>query len=292
MKYEEINNKVILTDLEDFNIEEILECGQFFRYEKIDKLYYKIVAMNKVLNIKQVGNSAELYPCTLEEFESIWYDFFDFRTDYGKIKKEISNDEIMLKATKYASGIRLLNQDKFECLLSFIISQNNNIPRIKGIIERLSETYGTKLGDKYLFPTLRELENADIDSLYELRMGFRAKYIYDAIEKIKTKEVNLDITDNLDTESLLNMLLKIKGVGQKVADCAMLFSMKRREVFPTDVWVKRVMEELYFNKEETNIKIIHDFAKNKWGNLSGFAQQYLFYYARSLKIGTEKKGKK
>lgn len=291
MEYKETDNKVILYNLQDFDIEEILECGQCFRFEKLEDKHYTIVAMNKVLTIRQTDNIAEFYPCTAKEFEEIWYDYFDLKTDYSEIKKAVSDDEIMKKATEYAGGIRILNQDSFECLLSFIISQNNNIPRIKGIIARMSEAYGTKCGEKYLFPTLSQLDKADVDSLYELRMGFRAKYIFDAVCKLKSKEVDLSIIDGLSTEELLNMLLKIKGVGQKVADCAMLFSMNRREVFPTDVWVKRVMEELYFNKEETDIKTIHSFAKEKWGNLSGYAQQYLFYYARSLKIGTDKKGK-
>lgn len=280
-----------LKSVNDFDIEEILECGQCFRFEKLEDKHYRIVAMNKVLNIRQTKDKVIFYPCTPEEFENIWYDYFDLGTDYKKIKDTISNDDIMKAATEYAGGIRILNQDPFECLLSFIISQNNNIPRIKGIVGRMSEKYGSEYNGEYLFPTISQLENADVDSLFELRMGFRAKYIYDALCKLKSKEVDLSIIESLTTEELRNMLLKIKGVGQKVADCTMLFSMKRREVFPTDVWIKRVMEELYFNGKDTDIKTIHSFAQKKWGILAGYAQQYLFYYARSLKIGTQKKGK-
>lgn len=287
MKYYEVNNSLIIEDAKCFNIEEILECGQCFRFEKIGELEYKIVAYGRVLNIMQVGNKVEMYPCCMEDFENIWKNYFDLGRDYSSIKNKISeNDNIMKKAVEYAGGIRLLNQEPYECLLSFIISQNNNIPRIKGIIARMSEKYGTKSGELFLFPTLEELNIASEEDLFELRMGFRAKYIRDCLDKLYSKEVDLNIINQLSTEELLKMLLKIKGVGQKVADCTMLFSMGRREVFPTDVWVKRVMEYLYFNGVETNIKDIHSFAKEKWGELAGYAQQYLFYYARSLKIGT------
>lgn len=287
MNYEEKEKSIVLKNIKDFDIEEILECGQCFRFEKLEEKHYRIVAMGRVLYIRQNGDTVEFYPCTKWEFENIWHYYFDLGTDYSEIKKIISNDDIMFSATEYAKGIRLLNQEPYECLLSFIISQNNNIPRIKGIIERMSEKYGKECDGKYLFPTPEELADADVDSLFELRMGFRAKYIYDALQKLNSKEVDLHNADSMTTEELLNMLLKIKGVGQKVADCTMLFSMGRREVFPTDVWVKRVMEQLYFNKEETDIKTIHGFAKKKWGYLAGYAQQYLFYYARSLKIGVK-----
>ncbi len=292
MKYTEFNNTLIIEDVTSFNIEEILECGQCFRFEKTGELEYKIVACGKVLNIKQKENKVEFYPCTTYDYENIWKNYFDMDTDYEKIKYEVSkNDDIMKKAVEYAGGIRLLNQEPYECLLSFIISQNNNIPRIKGIISRMSEKYGKSCDGEYLFPTLEELNTASEEDLFELRMGFRAKYIRDCLDKLKSGEVNLNIINELTTSELLEMLLKIKGVGQKVADCTMLFSMGRREVFPTDVWVKRVMEHLYFNGQETNIKDIHIFAKDKWGDLAGYAQQYLFYYARSLKIGTEKRKK-
>lgn len=292
MKYYELNNTLIIEDVNCFNIEEILECGQCFRFEKLGELEYKIVAYGKVLNIKQNGNEVKMYPCTEYDYESIWKNYFDMDTDYNKIKIEISkNDIIMKKAVEYAGGIRLLNQEPYECLLSFIISQNNNIPRIKGIIGRMSEKYGKCCEGEYLFPTLEELNIASEEDLFALRMGFRAKYIRDCLDRLLSKEVDLDKINDLTTEELLEMLLKIKGVGQKVADCTMLFSMGRREVFPTDVWVKRVMEHLYFNGNDTNIKDIHNFAENKWGNLAGYAQQYLFYYARSLKIGTDKTGR-
>lgn len=293
MKYYEINNTLIIDEVSCFNIEEILECGQCFRFERLGDLKYRIIAMGRVLDIEQEGCRVKLYPCNEYDYMHIWRIYFDMDRDYNEIIKKIScDDEIMKRAVAYGGGIRILNQEPYECLLSFIISQNNNIPRIKGIIERLAQRYGRKEGDEYLFPTLDEISMAATEELYELRMGFRAKYIRDCLDKLLSGEVDIENTDKLSTDKLLEMLLKIKGVGQKVADCTMLFSMGRREVFPTDVWVKRVMEHFYFNDEEKSIKDIHIFAKNKWGEYAGYAQQYLFYYARSLKIGTEKRKNK
>lgn len=293
MEYNENENGVVLKNVKNFNIEEILECGQCFRFEKIGELKYKIIAFGKVMFITQEENCVEFSPCTKEEFENIWYSYFDLERDYDKIIEKIShNDPIMKKATEYAQGIRLLNQEPYECLLSFIISQNNNIPRIKKIIKAMAKQYGRPLDGEYLFPTLNEIENATVEDLMELKMGFRAKYIYDCISKLKSGEVSLFNTDSLSTDEVRKMLISIKGVGQKVADCVLLFSLKRRETFPTDVWIKRVMEHLYFNDEEKDIKEIHAFAQGKWGEYCGYAQQYLFYYARSLKIGTDKGKKK
>lgn len=293
MEYNENENGVVLKNVKNFNIEEILECGQCFRFEKIGELKYKIIAFGKVMFITQEENSVEFSPCTKEEFENVWYSYFDLERDYDIIIEKIShNDPIMKKATEYAQGIRLLNQEPYECLLSFIISQNNNIPRIKKIIKAMAQQYGRLLEGEYLFPTLNEIENATVEDLMELKMGFRAKYIYDCISKLKSGEVSLFNTDSLSTDEVRKMLISIKGVGQKVADCVLLFSLKRRETFPTDVWIKRVMEHLYFNDEEKDIKEIHAFAQEKWGEYCGYAQQYLFYYARSLKIGTDKGKKK
>lgn len=287
MKYIEENGKIIMTDFDSFNIEEILECGQCFRFEKIENMHYTIVAYSRVLNIKQVDNKVEFYPCNKEDFEKIWIDYFDLNTDYNKIKDSLKNDPIVKKAIEYAEGIRILNQEPFECLISFIISQNNRIPMIKQVIKNISKKYGVKCGENYLFPILEQLKVATPEELKLCKTGFRDKYILDAIQNIESGNVILEDLFNISSEDAKEQLLKIKGVGTKVADCTLLFSLKKNDVFPTDVWVKRVMEYFYFNEEDTSIKKIHSFAKEKWGDLAGYAQQYLFYYARSERIGTK-----
>lgn len=286
MKYILQNNKIIIENIKDFNIQQILECGQCFRFTKIDENKYKIIACNRVLTIEQNENCVSFYPCNQEDFNNIWIDYFDLNRDYSIIKEKIcKNDNIMKKAVEYGEGIRILNQQPFECTLSFIISQNNNIPRIKGIIQKMSQTYGTKINDDFLFPTQKQLENVTVQQLSDLKMGFRAKYIFDALEKFNNNQIDIIGLYNLSTTEARNELLKIKGVGQKVADCILLFSLKHEDVFPTDVWIKRIMEQLYFDKKETPVKEIQMLAKKNWGNYTGFAQQYLFYYARSLNIG-------
>lgn len=283
MKYYEKGSKVILEEYNSFDIEQTLECGQCFRFNKLGEKEYVIVAMSKVLHIKQTNERIEFYPTTKKEFEEIWLDYFDLNRDYLEIKKIVSDgDKIMQKAVEFAPDIRILNQDPWECLISFIISQNNRIPMIKQVIKNISEMYGTKANDYYLFPTLEQLSKADESSLISCKTGFRAKYILDAIKNVSDGNVDFEKLKDYVTDDARNKLMEIKGVGQKVSDCVLLFSMRRGDVFPTDVWIKRVMEHFYFGGEETKIKTIHEFAQNKFGKYAGFAQQYLFHYARTI----------
>lgn len=290
MKYSVRENDIILHEYESFVISQILECGQCFRFTQIGEENYIIVAYGKILNIYCDGTDIVFKNTTEEEFNNIWYNYFDFGRNYNDIKKKISeNDEILQKAVEYAPGIRILNQDRFECLISFIISQNNRIPMIKKVISNISKKYGRYIGsvdgeEYYAFPNPEELIKADEAGLMECKTGFRAKYIIDAVQKVIHGEINLN-ADDMDTETLRKMLMTIKGVGPKVADCTMMFSFGRCETFPTDVWVKRIMSELYFNGREASVKEIHQKAEECFGDYAGYAQQYLFNYARQFKIG-------
>lgn len=290
MKYSVRENDIILHEYESFVISQILECGQCFRFTQIGEENYIIVAYGKILNIYCDGTDIVFKNTTEEEFNNIWYNYFDFGRNYNDIKKKISeNDEILQKAVEYAPGIRILNQDRFECLISFIISQNNRIPMIKKVISNISKKYGRYIGsvdgeEYYAFPNPEELIKADEAGLMECKTGFRAKYIIDAVQKVIHGEINLN-ADDMDTETLRKMLMTIKGVGHKVADCTMMFSFGRCETFPTDVWVKRIMSELYFNGREASVKEIHQKAEECFGDYAGYAQQYLFNYARQFKIG-------
>lgn len=290
MKYSVRENDIILHEYESFVISQTLECGQCFRFTQIGEENYIIVAYGKILNIYCDGTDIVFKNTTEEEFNNIWYNYFDFGRNYNDIKKKISeNDEILQKAVEYAPGIRILNQDRFECLISFIISQNNRIPMIKKVISNISKKYGRYIGsvdgeEYYAFPNPEELIKADEAGLMECKTGFRAKYIIDAVQKVIHGEINLN-ADDMDTETLRKMLMTIKGVGPKVADCTMMFSFGRCETFPTDVWVKRIMSELYFNGREASVKEIHQKAEKCFGDYAGYAQQYLFNYARQFKIG-------
>lgn len=291
MEYTQVEDSVIVKKLNSFDIAQILECGQCFRFHKVSDLHYTIIANNKILYIKQENDVISLYPCTIQDFESIWIKYFDLNRNYDDIKEEISKDDVILKeAIDFAPGIRLLNQEPYECLISFIISQNNRIPQIKNVIENMSNKFGEKINDPYgsnfnSFPTCDILNLADISDITLCKTGFRAKYIKDACKKISSNEIFLDELLDLNEEDCKKRLITIYGVGEKVADCVMLFSLEKYSGFPTDVWVKRVMEELYFEGTKTPIKQIHAFANNRWGKYSGFAQQYLFNYAKEKKIG-------
>ena len=215
--------------------------------------------------------------------------YFDLNRDYSTIKNKLSKvDNNLLEATGYGSGIRILNQDLWETIISFIISANNNIPRIKGIIERMSKQYGKEIKyngkSYYTFPTAKELSKATVEDLKKLGLGFRDVRVYETTQMIYSKEFDLEELYSLDTKKAQEKLLTLSGVGPKVADCILLFStLKRFDVFPIDVWVRRVMNDLYIHDEDEkkiNKKEIRKIADEKFGTLEGLAQQYLFYWKR------------
>lgn len=274
---------------DSFNLKHIFECGQCFRWNKEEDGSYTGVFKNNVLNVKAENGNIIFKGICNGNIKDIVIDYFDLDTDYGKIKDELKKvDKYLEESINFGSGIRILNQDLWEMLISFIISANNNIPRIKGIIERMSKKYGKEIiynkKTYYTFPTAQELSKASIEDLRSLGLGFRDKRIYETTQKIKNNEFNLEqIKEIKDTNLIREKLETLPGVGPKVADCILLFGLKRFEVFPIDVWVRRVMNDLYIKKEDetkVNKKEIEELAKTKYKNLAGIAQQYLFYWRR------------
>lgn len=272
-----------------FNAKHIFECGQCFRWNEQEDGSYTGVFRNNVLNVKENAENIVITGVCEEKIEKVCREYFDLDTDYEEIKNTLSKiDENVKQSVKYGEGIRILKQDLWETIISFIISANNNIPRIKKIIERLSENYGNEIvwnGQKYYtFPTPEQLSEASVQDLRALGLGFRDKRVYETTRMILNGEANLQDLENItDSNILREELNKLPGIGDKVADCIMLFSMKRFDVFPIDVWVRRVMNELYIkNEDETKVnkKEIRSLAEKKYGNLAGIAQQYLFYWKR------------
>ena len=282
--------KYILENVTSFEPKHIFECGQCFRWDEEQDGSYTGIVKNNVINVKKVDNSIAFESLGADNLEELVIDYFDLNRDYEKIKDELSKiDEYLANSIKYGSGIRILNQDLWETIISFIISANNNIPRIKGIINRISQKYGTEIewkGKKYYtFPTVENLAKATVEDLRSLGLGFRDIRVYNTTHKILEKQVDLEkLHQEVDTKKVRDTLLTLDGVGSKVADCILLFStLKRFDVFPIDVWVRRVMNELYIKKEDetkVNKKDIEKLAKEKYGNLEGIAQQYLFYWKR------------
>ena len=287
MKISSKNNNLILTDVADFKLEHIFDCGQCFRWEKEPDGSYIGVACKRALKIAQENDSVIFYDTTREDFDKIWFNYFDFGTDYSSIKRTLSNDSVLTQAVRFGDGIRILNQDLWECVVSFIISQSNNIPRIKKIISVLCELYGEKISymgkTYYSFPDINKIRSLSADELSVIKAGFRDKYIRSAAEFF-SGEFDGNYFDGLNYDEAKAELMRIKGIGAKVADCILLFGLSKRSSFPVDVWIKRVVEYFYFD-EPQNIGKISAFAKERFADLGGYAQQYLFYYARENKIG-------
>ncbi|PAB59409.1 8-oxoguanine DNA glycosylase [Anaeromicrobium sediminis] len=285
----EEDNKII-AKIRDFNLKHTFDCGQCFRWNEQEDGSYIGVAHGKVLHIYEDEDTITFLNTNMTDFQNIWIDYFDFNRDYGAIKDKLTKDDnIMAQAVEHGCGIRILNQDEWETIISFIISARNFIPRIKKSVELISEKYGRFIeeynGKKYYaFPTPEELYNKPEEELKNLNVGYRAKYIQSTTFIVKENQVDVYKLENLDREMAKKNLLRLMGVGPKVADCILLFSMRKYKAFPIDVWVKRVMEYFYFKDGATNNQI-QEFAKEKYEDLGGFAQQYMFYYARELNIG-------
>ena len=279
-----------IENLNSFELKDIFECGQCFRWnEQEDKSYIGVFKGN-VLNVKKIDNKVIFKGVCNGDIKEVVRDYFDLDRDYEKIKQSLSKiDSNMEKSIEYGKGIRILNQDLWETIISFIISANNNIPRIKGIIERLSKNFGKEIEYNeekyYTFPEPNDLKDVSVEKYRELGLGFRDIRLYETTKMILDGDVNLDeLRNNSNTIEVRDKLLSLSGVGPKVADCILLFSdLKRFEVFPIDVWVRRVMNDLYIKSaDETKVskKQIEKIAKEKFGDLAGLAQQYLFYWRR------------
>ena len=289
----EEDNKIIIKNIEDFEPKHIFECGQAFRWYVEEDGSYTNIHYGRVLNVKKEGEDLIFSNINRSEFQNIWYNYFDLGTDYGEIKRELSKDPILEEAIKFGEGIRILNQEPFETIISFIISANNQIPRIRKSIELISQNYGQVIGtyngkEYFLFPNAEILANVDEKELEEKsKVGYRAKYIKNTAKMINEKEIDIHQLTSLSTKEAKEILMKLPGVGPKVSDCVLLFAFNKNDAFPVDVWVKRVMEYFYL-KKDTKLKDISKYAYEKFGDLSGFAQQYLFYYAREQGIGRKK----
>jgi N-glycosylase/DNA lyase len=295
MNYQILNNKIIIKDLSQFNTQQIFDCGQIFRYYINDDIA-EVVSMDKYAQVFTFTDRVEIVTQEVEYFVH----FFDLNNDYNNIKNKLSNDAFLAPAIKFGYGIRILNQNLFEMIVSFIISANNNIKRIKNSLNYLSKKFGTKqickidglvgvdnsqiseqIDDSivfYSFPTLEQLKCATVEDYVSAGLGYRAQYMYDTIQKLTEKD--LSEFKELDANQQLEWLLSLKGVGEKVANCIMLFALHQTDCFPVDTWINKVYNDLT-NTHTTNRKAISRELTSKYGDLSGYAQQYFFYYYRS-----------
>lgn len=294
---------ILIEEVKNFKLKQTFECGQCFRFDKISDKSYVTVAFERVIELEEDGDNIKIYNSTEEDVRNIWISYFDLERDYSGIKEELAKDELLKKCVEFGHGIRILNQDPFEILISFIISARNSIPSIMKTINKISARWGREIEYKgkvyYAFPTIEQIKDATLEEIQDTGASFRSKYIIDTItnvynsyvakkegsaEKIEElKKYDLEYIKSLNDNECHTALQEFKGVGAKVADCIMLFSMEKYSAFPVDVWVKRAMIYFY-GAEDASLNKIRIFARNKFKELSGFAQQYLFYYARENKI--------
>jgi N-glycosylase/DNA lyase len=276
MQYSSRRGEIEITGVTDFDPVRIFECGQCFRWNADENGVYTGVAQNRAARLRRVGDSIHITGST-EDFETIWRNYFDLDRDYEKIRRQLCIDDFMQKATDYGAGIRILRQDKWEALCSFIVSQCNNIPRIKKIIDILCTEFGNKIefGSKtyHTFPTAQDLAPLDESDLAPLRCGYRASYIISAAKAIAGGTLDLEELSQQTADTARAKLKQLRGVGDKVADCAILFGLNMQDAFPQDVWIKRAIAEQY--SKTFDPKIFSPYA--------GIAQQYIFYYTRSKK---------
>ncbi|MBQ4111109.1 MAG: DNA-3-methyladenine glycosylase 2 family protein [Clostridia bacterium] len=256
------------------------DCGQCFRFNEQEDKSFIGVAFGKPVCFSEEENGIYIDNITPDEFNEKWLKFLDFERNYKIIKEKLSVDETMKKAIEFGGGIRILRQEFSECVISFIISQQNNIPKIKKAVEGFCRLFGEKISymgnDYYTFPRIETIKNITVSDLEPLKIGYRDKYIIDAIEKLNSGFLNCDELEKMSYKDAKERLLKVHGIGNKVADCILLFSLGKFDAFPTDTWIKKAMMELY-GVDEKNIE---KYSKANFGEYSGFAQQYIFYYMR------------
>lgn len=288
--------KYIYKGIKDFDLDHIFDCGQCFRWTRQDNGSYTGIAFGRVVNM-QVSRAEdgvhqlEIDGCSEEDFNNIWYDYLDMARDYGVVKDILAEgDPVMAKAIETGTGIRILKQDLWETIVSFIISQNNNIPRIKGCIENLCRLFGEKAGEYggteyYNIPSPEVMASLTADDLAPVRLGYRALYLIETARQVLAKggmeTVSAELGAAATPDEACEYLRQFQGVGPKVASCIALFGLARLDAFPIDVWVRRVMNRLYAI-DEKDVKAMSAYARENFGENGGIAQQYLFYYIRGL----------
>ena len=272
----------------DFNLKHTLECGQSFRWQPSTNGWYCGVVDGRQLRIRQEHQTLIVKSSVDEEgdqLEVFLRHYLDLNRDLPAILDAVDIDPFIHCSIETFRGMRILNQEVWECLASFILSQNNNVPRIKGIIRTISARFGEKItfddSVDYAFPTPQALAGAGVETLYDCGLGYRAPYVWTVSSAVAAGEFDLEALKNLPYAEAKRELMGFKGIGEKVADCICLFSLGHVQALPIDVWVKRIIEQVYL-KREASIREIRQFAENYFGEYLGYAQQYLFHYARTV----------
>lgn len=270
----------------DLDLDDTITCGQIFRYEKEEDNSYTVILSDRVVNLKLDNNNLIIKSNNYDNLENIVKKYLDLDRDYEKLNKKIIKiDNSLGQIVESCKGLKIINQPKFECYISYIISQNNRVIQIAKTLDNISKKYGEKVifenKEYYLFPTLKQLSNCTIEDFRNLKTGFRDKYLYGFVNKLNNNEFDLDIVNELTSEEALNYLKQVNGIGDKVASCILMFAYSKFDVFPIDTWVKKYMKDKY---DTTDVKEIRKITNEKYKNNCGLVIQYMFHYKRNKEL--------
>ena len=267
----------------NINLKDTITCGQIFRFTIEDDNSYTVILSDRVVNLKKDNNDLIISSNNYDNIEKVVRKYLDLDRDYDLLNNNLlSIDPSLKEIIDECIGLKMIKQPSFECIISYIISQNNRVPQIAKALDNISNKYGEKIlfnnKEYYLFPSIDKLKDVSIDDFRELKCGFRDKYLYEFIQKVIDKKIDLEYINQLNSDDALKYLMSVKGIGEKVASCILLFSYSRFDVFPIDTWVKKYMKDKY---NITNINDIRTFTKDKYKDTCGLMIQYMFHYKRN-----------
>ena len=267
----------------NINLKDTITCGQIFRFTIEDDNSYTVILSDRVVNLKKDNNDLIISSNNYDNIEKVVREYLDLDRDYDLLNNNLlSIDPSLKEIIDECIGLKMIKQPSFECIISYIISQNNRVPQIAKALDNISNKYGEKIlfnnKEYYLFPSIDKLKDVSIDDFRELKCGFRDKYLYEFIQKVMDKKIDLEYINQLNSDDALKYLMSVKGIGEKVASCILLFSYSRFDVFPIDTWVKKYMKDKY---NITNINDIRTFTKDKYKDTCGLMIQYMFHYKRN-----------
>lgn len=271
--------------VKNFNLKDTVTCGQIFRYKEEEDNSYTIILSDRVINVKLEKDYLIVDSNNMDNIDRIVTNYFDLEFDYDILNKELLRiDSETKNIINSCSGLKMINEPRFELIISYILSANNGVPQIRGALDNISKKFGKMVifrnKEYYLFPTIDELKKASVEDYRLCKAGFRDKYIYEFVNKVKNKEIDLDSIENMNSNDALIYLMNNKGIGEKVASCILLFGYHRFDVFPIDTWVKKYMKEKY---NTDSVKEIRKIMSNKYKENCGLFIQYIFHYNRNKK---------